>query len=120
MKVCIKENELNWNYHEVYGEDKTIADGYKIFEVPQGYEKCELSDFDSNGFNVELYNKRKESEKSKIYEYLVVSKIREKYSIDQELAILRQRDAKPDEFTEYNSYVEQCKAEVKEELNNGN
>lgn len=59
MKVCIKENEFNWNYHEVYGEDKTIADGYKIFEVPQGYEDCIFEDFNENGFSVELYNKRK-------------------------------------------------------------
>ena len=51
------------------------------------------------------------------YEQLVVSKIRERYTIDQELAILRQRDVKPTEFSEYNTYVEQCKAEAKEEVN---
>ena len=51
------------------------------------------------------------------YEQLVISKIREKYSIDQELAILRQRDIKPTEFAEYNSCVEQCKAEAKEVIN---
>lgn len=51
------------------------------------------------------------------YEQLVVSKIREKYTIDQELAILRQRDVKPTEFEEYNTYVEQCKTEAKEVIN---
>lgn len=51
------------------------------------------------------------------YEQLVVSKIRERYTIDQELAILRQRDIKPTEFAEYNSYVEQCKVDAKEEVN---
>lgn len=65
MKICIKENELNWNYHKVYGEEKAMQDGYTIFEVPQGYEKCELSDFDENGFNVELYNQRKQKENSR-------------------------------------------------------
>lgn len=117
MKVCIKENELNWNYHLVYGKEKATEDGYQIVEVPDGYENCALSDFDSNGFNIELYNKRKESEKSKIYEHLVVSKIRERYTIDQELAVLRQRDTKPEEFAEYNTYVEQCKANAKREIN---
>ena len=39
-----------------------------------------------------------------------------KYNINQELAILRQRDTKPTEFTEYSKYVEKCKAEVKNEL----
>jgi hypothetical protein len=54
------------------------------------------------------------------YEDLIISKIRERYTIDQELAILRQRDTKPQEFAEYDAYVEQCKLEVKQEINNGN
>lgn len=47
------------------------------------------------------------------YEEQVVAKIRERYSVDDELAILRQRDTKPDEFEAYNAYAEQCKADVK-------
>lgn len=47
------------------------------------------------------------------YEEQVVAKIRERYSIDDELAILRQRYTKPDEFEAYNEYAEQCKADVK-------
>ena len=45
------------------------------------------------------------------YEQRVVNRIREKYSIDDELAILRQRDTKPEEFAEYNAFVENVKAE---------
>ena len=48
------------------------------------------------------------------YEQRVVNRIREKYSIDDELAILRQRDTKPEEFAEYNAFVEMVKAEEKE------
>lgn len=48
-------------------------------------------------------------------EYLI-RKIRERYTINDELAILRQRDSKPAEFDEYNAYVEKCKAELKAEL----
>lgn len=51
-----------------------------------------------------------------LYENLIVKKIRQKYSINEELAILRQRDEKPDEFKEYHDYVEVCKAEAKAEL----
>ena len=58
--------------------------------------------------------------KQQKYEKLIVSKIREKYTLDQELAILRQRDSKPIEFAEYNAYVEQCKLEAKQEVSNGN
>ena len=45
------------------------------------------------------------------YEQRVVNRIREKYSVDDELAILRQRDSKPEEFAEYNAFVEKVKAE---------
>lgn len=50
------------------------------------------------------------------YENKVVELIREKYTLNQELAILRQRDVKTEEFEEYNSYVENCKAKAKEEI----
>ena len=45
------------------------------------------------------------------YEQRVVNRIRAVYSVDDELAILRQRDTKPEEFAEYNAFVEQIKAE---------
>lgn len=47
------------------------------------------------------------------YENLVESKIREKYTLSQELAILRQRDTKQSEYQEYFNYCEACKDEVK-------
>lgn len=49
------------------------------------------------------------------YEERVVQLIREKYTIDDELGILRQRDSKPEEFAEYNEYCENCKKIAKEE-----
>ena len=45
------------------------------------------------------------------YKDRIISRIREVYSIDDEIAILRQRDTKPEEFAEYNAFVEQIKAE---------
>ncbi len=50
------------------------------------------------------------------YEERVVQLIRERYDLDAELAILRQRDSKPEEFAEYNAYCEECKIQAKEEL----
>ena len=47
------------------------------------------------------------------YSTTVSSLIRKRYSVNDELAILRQRDSKPDEFAEYNTYCEQCKAKAK-------
>lgn len=50
------------------------------------------------------------------YEQAVVALIREKYSVDEELALLRQREEKEDEFKTYYDYCEECKAKVKESL----
>lgn len=43
---------------------------------------------------------------------IISALIRERYTVDDELAILRQRDSKPDEFAEYNNFAETCKAEA--------
>lgn len=53
-----------------------------------------------------------------LYPVLVVQKIREKYSQDDENAILRKAIAGTniEEFKEYNAFAEQCKVEAKEEL----
>ena len=52
----------------------------------------------------------------KTYEELVITLIRQKYSINEELAILRQRDTKPQEFAEYNQFVENIKAQLKTKI----
>ena len=49
-----------------------------------------------------------------LYKQRIVDRIRLKYSVDDELAILRQRDTKPDEFIAYHDFVERIKAEEKE------
>lgn len=56
------------------------------FEKNLGYEPIELS-----------------------YKEQIINKIRNKYSVDDELAILRQRDSKPEEFAEYFDFVEKIK-----------
>ena len=49
-----------------------------------------------------------------VYKREIIKRIRQKYSVDDELSILRQQYTKPTEFEEYNAFVENCKAEVKE------
>lgn len=39
--------------------------------------------------------------------------IRRKYTLSEELAILRQRDTKSEEFEAYNAYAESCKEEAR-------
>lgn len=47
------------------------------------------------------------------YEQRVQALVWERYSVADELAILRQRDTKPEEFAAYFEYAEQCKAQAK-------
>lgn len=54
--------------------------------------------------------------KAEKYGNRVTELIREKYSLSQELSILRQRDTKSAEFDEYNAYVESCKEQAKIEF----
>ena len=54
---------------------------------------------------------------SKLYPKLIVYFIRQKYSINDELALTRQKDYKPDEWNAYDNYCERCKSYAKELLN---
>lgn len=49
---------------------------------------------------------------------MVDEKIRAKYSVSEQIALLRQRDEKPEEFAAFYEYAEQCKAEVKAYIDN--
>ena len=84
--------------------------------------------YDENGIanyaivNGALVERDKSAELAEIkttidYPQLVNNKIRTRYSVSAELALLRQRDTKPEEFAEYNAFCELCKAEAKTELN---
>ncbi|MBQ7347819.1 MAG: hypothetical protein IJW55_07665 [Clostridia bacterium] len=72
-----------------------------------------------NALMLKLAKKNRETHPQsweELYEDQIIRKIRKRYTVNQELAILRQRDTKPEEFAKYNSYIEQCKAEVKQEM----
>lgn len=53
---------------------------------------------------------------TKAYEEKVDSLIRGRYSLSEELAILRQKEVKKAEYDAYFAYCEQCKAEAREWL----
>jgi hypothetical protein len=132
MEICIRENYIDktclTRTHIVVDEDGKEHEelmyrredlvkppyNYKIVEIDDKYADCVASDFNQDlSFSIDKYKSRKETEAKIDYETKIVSLIRKKYSINQELAILRQRDTKPTEFEEYNEYVEQCKRQVK-------
>lgn len=63
--------------------------------------------------DIQVYIPYTEEELQAAYENYVNTLIREKYTLSQELAILRQRDSKPEEYNAYNAYCEMCKMEAK-------
>ena len=132
MEICIRENYIDKSAltrtHIVVDEDGKEHEelmykredlvmppyNYKIVEIDDKYADCLISDFNNDlSFSIDKYKSRKEVVAKIEYENKIVSLIRKKYNINQELAILRQRDTKPEEFAEYHKYVEQCKVQVK-------
>ena len=136
MEICIRENYIDktalTSTHIVVDEDGKEHEelmykredlvkppyNYKIVEIDDKYADCVASDFNHDlSFSIDKYKSRKETEAKIEYENKIVSLIRKKYNINQELAILRQRDTKAEEFAEYNAYVEDCKAKIKYLIN---
>lgn len=80
-----------------------------------GKTKC----FDVENQSVIDYVKPEPTLEERLLEYrlLVEKYIRQKYTISDELAILRKKDECPKEFEDYYSYAETCKVIAKEKLN---
>ena len=96
--------------------------GQEVFDFPNDFDFSKQGEYKI--IDGELINASDESKqlsdaeylKSLSYEEKVVALIREKYSLDEELAIQRQRDTKPDEFKTYFDYCEECKERAKGKL----
>ena len=61
----------------------------------------------------EAENAKRSAEAEERYRHIVNERIRRRYDVNDELAILRQRDTKPEEFAAYNAFAESCKADAK-------
>ena len=94
---------------------KTAYSNFALSLINAGFVEMKESEIETY---LEDKKKKEEYRNNPIlsYEDKIVALIRKKYNVNQELAILRQRDTKPEEFAEYNEYVEKCKEQVKNEL----
>ena len=52
---------------------------------------------------------------SAIYAERVNALLRERYTLSEELSILRRRESAPAEFSAYNAYAEECKERARRE-----
>lgn len=130
MKLAIRNNEIYKNYSERFSDDIITAEpyNYQIAKVPDNINLNDIvhSDFDiidgEYNFNIEKHISRIEKEKEinnlNNYKIQINSLIRERYSYNDEIAILRQRDTKTNEFNEYYNFVENVKLKVKSSFNN--
>lgn len=96
--------------NEIFSTDKYVhiknTDVYfkRAVAVSLSVEQCEEVD--------EIPNIRNEED----YGNHVNDLIRRRYSLSEELAILRQKDEKPDEYRTYFAFCEECKANAKLEM----
>ena len=115
--INLEEKTEKYAVMEWIEEERTVGDETYLESVEKEVEKersyfiCDLVVNESPN-KAELIEKQTEKQ----YENRVTELIRKKYSVSAELAILRQRDTKPEEFTEYNTYAEECKLIAKQEL----
>lgn len=87
-----------------------------IFYKVKDFKKCQVSNARKQGWMVysklsdQIYRMKKYNWLSK--NDLIVLCIRTKYTIDDEIAINRQKEQKLDEWQAYFDFCEQCKSEV--------
>ncbi len=119
-EICSRVNE---NGEKIFSEDELtkMPYSYSFVNVSDEFSDCEPCDFNKDlTFNEEKYNQRKIAIKEKFYAESVIDIIREHYSINDEIAILRQKDTKPDEFRTYYEFVENAKSRTKKKMTGGN
>ena len=99
-----------------YIKNNIIEKGYRIRVVKDGMQYFNPSEemILADGWEAYVPPVPKETEVNYTYEELVEMFIRERYSVSDELALLRQRDVKKEEFNAYFAFCEECKARAKE------
>lgn len=85
-----------------------------IIDVPAVEAKDPYDEYEDIQIYVPYSEEEIANREREFYERTVEKLIRDRYSLSAELAILRQRDSKPEEFAEYNSYAEECKRKAKD------
>lgn len=115
-----KVEEIGGKQYEVIEEfpngGKTVEE---IKETPAIPVKEAYDEYEDIKVYIPYTTEQLAERKQQKYEDRVVELLRKKYSLNQELAILRQRDEKPEEYQAYHDYAEQCKATAKSEILGG-
>lgn len=119
VREVTKVIKETYTQEENYYNEETGLDEVKVVEYPavtKTFLTCDILVKDRPYISEEVKAQMLAKKQLKRYEERVEQLIRKKYTISQELAILRQRDSKPIEFANYNAYAEQCKGQAKAEI----
>lgn len=66
--------------------------------------------------DIQVYIPYTDEQKQKVYKQRVIAYIRKKYDMDDEIALTNDKDSKPQEYAEYQTYREACKSLARKEL----
>ena len=108
--------EINGNMYEVTSKNEIGQTVSRIVETPAIPAHDEIEEI---GVYIPYTEEELKKNAEAKYKQTVVMLIREKYSLDDELSTHRKRESEPEEFAEYNAYVEDCKARAKQVCNYG-
>ena len=115
-----KVEEISGKQYKVIEEfpngGKTVEE---IKETPAVPAKDAYDEYEDIQVYIPYTTEELAERKQQKYEDRVVELLRKKYTLNQELAILRQRNEKPEEYQAYHDYAEQCKATAKTEILGG-
>lgn len=102
---------IQYNNHRI-----TSDSGKYVRRISDGLTATAIAAMTYNADDYEEVDEMPVSFDEAAYKAAVERLIRERYSVADELGILRQRDTKPEEYAEYYAYAEQCKEEAKTEV----
>lgn len=121
QKIAIRNQEIFARYADRFDDATITAPPYNFTLVPidddVDPDTVRIEDFtvtpdgtvwDRARYDQRVAEKTKQDKRAR-YHACIQQKIRSRYSLDEELAILRKRDSDPIAFRMYNAYCEQCK-----------
>lgn len=79
-------------------------------------DDCDGKDIINGAFSPQAYETRIQKEREQRYKNRIEELIRRKYSVSDEIAILRQQHLKTKEYSDWDNYVEECKLQAKVEF----
>jgi hypothetical protein len=91
----------------------------RYYKIGETYGKLEIGQEISTSLNIEWITKEEyETATGEVvelpnYQETIVMLVRQRYSIDDEMAIQRQKETKPEQWQEYFDFVENCKTQAK-------